>query len=154
MLLYLCRNDPALNIKVNVQVRSWFDGKNSKWETLDGSYVSFVTNIIFTSVYVVHILTIAHNLKYPPYPSIRIIKKDLRDIDFPVSFKLCMRDNKDIDKYIKLGYVGMFHFFSGQSMFNNSMIGWNGHTQNYSTLMTAEGLVNLASLFSRRNYTF
>ena len=87
--------------------------RDIRWKLL------FVTNIIFTSVYVVHILTIAHNFKYPPYPSIRIIKKDLRDIDFPVSFKLCMRDNKDIDKYIKLGYVGMFHFFSGQSMFNN-----------------------------------
>ena len=107
--------------------------RDIRWKLL------FVTNIIFTSVFVAHTVTIAHNLKYPQYPSVRIIKKHLKDIDFPVSFKICLRKIKDTEKFIKLGYTSMHGFFSGQSRFNDSMIGWNGHTKNYSTLMTIEG---------------
>ena len=89
--------------------------------------------------FVVHFSTIAYELKHPKHPSIRIRKTDLRNIDFPVIFKFCVGDVKNEERFQKLGYVDRYHVFLGSSKFNRSLVGWNGHTQNFSTLMSVRG---------------
>ena len=89
--------------------------------------------------FVVHFSTIAYDLKHPKHPSIRIRKTDLRNIDFPVNFKFCIGDVRNNERFHKLGYVNRFNAFIGSSMFNRSLVGWNGHTQNFSTLMSVRG---------------
>ena len=96
-------------------------------------------HIIFTFAFVVHLSIIAYDLKYPQYPSVRIRKTELRNIDFPVVFRFCIRDDKDKNTFQKLGYKNRYSAFLGNSMFNNSLVGWNGHTQDFLTLMPVGG---------------
>ena len=96
-------------------------------------------HIIFTFAFVVHLSIIAYDLKYPKYPSIRIRKTELRNIDFPLVFKFCIKDGKNKNIFQKLGYKGRYEAFVGSSMFNRSLFGWNGHTEDFSTLMPVRG---------------
>ena len=103
---------------------------------------AFITaHIIFTFAFVVHLSKIAYDLKYPQYPSIRIKKTELRNIDFPVVFRICIRDDKDKNTFQKLGYKNRYGAFIGNSRFNNTLVGWNGHTQDFFTLMPVGGKV-------------
>ena len=96
-------------------------------------------HIIVMVAFVVHFSVIAYEMKYPKYPSIMIRKTDLRNIDFPVVFKFCVGDVENNEKFQRLGYADRYDVFMGNSMFNNSLVGWNGHTQNFSTLMPVRG---------------
>ena len=98
-----------------------------------------LANIIFVGVFVVHFSTIAYEMKHPKNPSVLIRKTDLRNIDFPVALKICIADANNNEKFQKLGYADLYSLFIGQSMFNKSLVGWNGHTQNFSTLMSVRG---------------
>ena len=98
-------------------------------------------HIIFTFAFVIHLSKIAYDLKYPKYPSIRIRKTELRNINFPVVFKFCIRDDKNTNNFQKLGYKGRIQAFIGSSMFNRSLFGWNGHTKDFSTLMPVRGKI-------------
>ena len=46
---------------------------------------------------------------------------------------------RPINDYPKFGYENQDKFFQGISMFNSSIIGWNGHTENGSTVGDIEG---------------
>ena len=80
---------------------------------------------------------------FPGNPNIRVERKDLQEIKFPLAFKLCVDpDNNDsIVNYRKFGYQSSYNFFRGESMFNESLRGWNGHTKNHSILGTVKGLM-------------
>ena len=100
-----------------------------------------IANIVFLFVFVLHFSKIAYDLKYPQYPSVKIRKTDIRNIHFPVRFKFCVRDLRSKENFNKLGYVDDYHAFLGISMFNRSLVGWNGHTKDFSTLMPVRGKV-------------
>ena len=68
-----------------------------------------------------------------------IRKTDLRNINFPVVFKFCVGNGENNEKFQRLGYADRYDVFLGNSMFNNSLVGWNGHTNNFSTLMPVKG---------------
>ena len=63
------------------------------------------------------------------------------DIDFPVIFKLCFRKENEDENLHALGYRYMRDFYRGKSIFNGSLIGWNGHTKDGQTLGIVEGMV-------------
>ena len=81
---------------------------------------------------------------FPGNPNIRVERKDLQEIKFPLAFKLCVDpDNNDsIVNYRKFGYQSSYDFFRGESMFNESLRGWNGHTSNHSILGTVKGFID------------
>ena len=90
---------------------------------------------------IVHVLFICIQMFYPSLPEIRVYKKDLKDIEFPISFRICAHElRKGDEKFKKLGYKGIKDFFRGRSMFNKSLVGWTGHTENGSTIGTVDGL--------------
>ena len=69
---------------------------------------------------------------FPGNPNIRVQRKDLMDIKFPLAFKLCVSrlDDSIYENYNKYGYKSSYAFFRGESMFNASLRGWRGHTRN------------------------
>ena len=80
---------------------------------------------------------------FPGNPNLRVERKNLQDIGFPLAFKLCVDPdtNYSFANYRKFGYMGSYYFFRGESMFNESLRGWNGHTRNNSILGTVKGLM-------------
>ena len=79
---------------------------------------------------------------YPEEPSVKTYKKDLKDIDFPMTLRLCLQletiDGND--KNIKpFGYRNIREYFRGKSVYNDSIMGWAGHLENHSSLGSVEG---------------
>ena len=59
---------------------------------------------------------------------------------FPVVFKLCIKPGGfDLDKLNRFGYQTAKHYFSGLSMYNDSVIGWAGHNKDGTVNSTATG---------------
>lgn len=84
---------------------------------------------------------------YPSTPTIKIYEKSLNQIEFPISIKLCALEDGESDsmRHNTSGYEKNFRFFLGQSMFNKSLIGWGGHTEDGSFLGSVRGK-NLISM--------
>ena len=105
--------------------------------------VQIIINGLFTIVLLIHVILIGENLLFPGNPNVRIERKDLMDIKFPLAFKLCVSSQQDdadeFENYEKFGYNSSYHFFRGVSMFNGSMRGWNGHTRNNFILGSVKG---------------
>ena len=71
---------------------------------------------------------------------IQVYKKSLLDLEFPLYFSICFSElENEENRYKNLGYNGPFPWFVGQSMYNKSHFGWNGHTKNGKTLGTPDG---------------
>ena len=61
----------------------------------------------------------------------------LQDIDFPVVIKICVVPGFNQTALYEVGYDGTWNYFLGQSKFNDSVIGWAGHTVDSGTIGTA-----------------
>ena len=61
---------------------------------------------------------------------------------FPVVFKLCIKPGGfNLEKLNHFGYQTATDYFYGQSMHNESLIGWAGHNEDGTVMSTAEGNV-------------
>ena len=75
----------------------------------------------------------------PKLPTLHIYEKQLKDVEFPLSFKFCIKQKNNSAKYQRYGYVNYYSFFSGESMHNTSIngngaiVGWAGHKEDGST---------------------
>ena len=78
---------------------------------------------------------------YPSVPSVKIYQKSYNEIEFPISIKICATESRTEEKLRTnmSGYERMFTFYQGQSMYNKSLFGWSGHTENGSHLGSVEG---------------
>ena len=84
-------------------------------------------NIILALVFIIHISSIIHGILNPDLPDIRKYKKDLKDIEFPVAFQLCVDELVNSTKrYNDVGYNDAYTLFYGISLFNSSINGWAG----------------------------
>ena len=102
--------------------------------------VKIMIDMILVITCSIHICFISYNIFSPEFPVIREYKKDLKDIDFPISFIFCVKESKDKNtRYQKYGYRDVTDYFEGVNMFNNSIVGWSGHRKNGSTFESAEG---------------
>ena len=100
---------------------------------------SFIQSILVI-ICVLHICSIVYLNANPRLPNIIRYKKDIEDIEFPISFILCINPKKNsIEKMKTFGYVDEWSFYSGKSMFNDSIIGWAGHSKNGPIYESAEG---------------
>ena len=66
------------------------------------------------------------------------------DVDMPLSFIFCLRNTNaslENEKYKNAGYKNIQKFFSGTSMYNESVVGWLGHMENGSTYYSVDGIV-------------
>ena len=71
-------------------------------------------------------------------------EKKLRDIDFPVIFKICVRPGFNSTAFEELGYIRAtnWQFFTGRSKYNRSIIGWAGHTNQSGVQGTVQEVVD------------
>ena len=78
---------------------------------------------------------------YPENPNIQVQRKDLKDIKFPLAFKLCesLQDKHRNTVYHNYGYKDAVTFFLGESVHNKSLRGWSGHTKNNSVFGSVKG---------------
>ena len=79
----------------------------------------------------------------PKIPEIILHNKNIMDVNMPLSFIFCLRyTNTELEgkKYMDAGYGSIYRFFSGTSMFNESVVGWLGHMENGSTYKSLEGM--------------
>ena len=64
-----------------------------------------MVNSIFTIVFICHILWIGYDLKYPTNPHVKIYAENLRNIQFPLLIKFCVREKENMaDRYKRVGY--------------------------------------------------
>ena len=110
-------------------------------------------NFVFFCAFICHILIIAYGLRFPSIPSVKVYYKEMNNIEFPLIFKLCVRELKHSNqRYMKLGYADEMQFYYGlinpenktYDLNKNSekkIIGWNGHT-NGSSVGSVEGLLS------------
>ena len=62
----------------------------------------------------------------------------LKDIEFPLVVKVCVVPGFNQTAIHEVGYADAWNYFRGQSRFNNSFIGWAGHTEESGTYGTVE----------------
>ena len=99
-----------------------------------------IVNLIFAIVFFIHIAIVGYRRAYPENPSVRVYDKDLKDIEFPLSFKICVREQNDVkQRYQKIGYKHNDDFFRGQPSDDTQYFGWAGRGRNKSTLGTVTG---------------
>ena len=99
---------------------------------------------IFTSSFIVHIFFIWSKILKPDIPNVRVYKSPLKDIEFPLVFKICADQNKnENERYRRVGYKNYGAFYRGRSMYNETLVGWGGHSENFTNIGTVEGKVLL-----------
>ena len=99
-------------------------------------------NIVLIFSCVIHVIFILYTNSNPAIPEIILHNKNIMDVNMPLSFIFCLRNtNTEIEekKYREAGYFSVFSFYSGTSMFNESVVGWLGHKENSSTYNSLEG---------------
>ena len=108
--------------------------------------INDLLTIAMILVFVAHLGYIVYEIIHPRFPEIVKYKKDLSEIEYPITFKIC-DDASNLsftaEKYQKYGYSDLWQFYSGQSMFNSSVYGWAGHTENGTTFGSVEGFLLL-----------
>ena len=73
-------------------------------------------------------------------PSVRVYKKDFGEIEFPISVKVCIREIvANESRCSEVGYNGEWNWFTGRSIYNDSLVGWHGHGENGTTLGSVKG---------------
>ena len=93
--------------------------------------LQYVFNLSFVLAFFVHAAIIAYSISFPSNPSIKVYKKDLKDIAFPIALKLCVEERTDFHKrYRDLGYDSVYKFFRGMSIYESHWLGWSGHSSN------------------------
>jgi len=117
-----------------------------------------VINFTLLIICIINSCDVINSLVNPELPTIHVINTNLKDIEFPLSFRICLNyihdDERDmdielynLDRYKKFGYDSGNTFYKGQSMFNKSLVGWNGHTENGDTLdITTEEILRNVSM--------
>ena len=109
--------------------------------------LSQILDIVLIISCVVHVTFIFYNNSNPAIPEIIIKNKNITDVDMPLSFIFCLRNiNSELEneKYLQAGYNSSYSFFSGTSMYNNSVVGWFGHRKNGSTYHSLEGKMSIS----------
>ena len=101
----------------------------------------------FTILCMLHIFVNLHVTLNPPNPDIRVFDKALKDVSFPILFKLCGKEIRNSSERFKIfGYQDEINFFGGKSIFSKNVFGWNGHTENGSTIEIKVSGTNLIRL--------
>ena len=74
-----------------------------------------IFNISLLVVCAVHIFSIWRNILNPELPDIKIYQKLLKDIEFPLSFRICLFEIENAyEKYLNLGYDDDWALFTGR----------------------------------------
>ena len=104
-----------------------------------------ILSIILIVICIYHVSNIIYKNINPDVPEILVYEKNLNEIDFPISFLLCLNEfDNDSVKYREVGFNNVQDLFLGRRVKYNStlkkmaiekqMKGWKGHKINGSVL--------------------
>ena len=97
-----------------------------------------IIKILVLITWFVHVAFILYRNVYPDVPSMKVYTKSLKDMEFPICFKICVNE-KGKDRFLELGYKYDQRLFRGESKYNSSVLGWLGHKRNGIRLKSIEG---------------
>ena len=104
-----------------------------------GKLLGYAINTFFIIICFVHVVKVIFMSAIPEFPETKMYGKQLKDIEFPIAFILCVTPDDLSEKYKGRGYLDEEDFFTGQSRYNQFEYGWYGHYENGSTYATFEG---------------
>ena len=118
---------------------------------LDSIKIKRIVDCLLVVACGLHVGYIVLNILNPEFPQVRYYKEELKNIEFPMSFQICVTEfnltNATDEKYHKYGYNGLWEYFKGKSRYNSIIVGWAGHKQNHSTAtFTVEGKKDVSYL--------
>ena len=85
---------------------------------------TLILNIVFVIICFIHLMFIFYNNSNPAIPEIILHNRNIKDVDMPLSFIFCLGNTNsevDYEKYKRAGYSSIYKFFSGTSMYNDSV---------------------------------
>ena len=102
--------------------------------------VVHLLNLVFTIMCLCHVSFTLYNAVNPPRPEIKVYDKALKDVPFPILFKICGKEIYNSSRRFKeYGYEDEWSFYTGTNSFSKSIVGWQGHTENNSTVENVRG---------------
>ena len=102
--------------------------------------ITKLISLILTLGCIFNVGYIINNNVNPELPVLSVYEKNLQDVEFPLSCLICIDQLvNDTTKYREVGYSNVYRFYIGESMHNESVIGWRGHMRNGSIYKSVEG---------------
>lgn len=78
-----------------------------------------------------------------------ITEKQLKNLQFPIMFKICMKPGFNTTALKEEGYAGISEYFLGRSRFNSSVYGWAGHSNTSEARSTVDDVYQKVQYFHR-----
>ena len=106
--------------------------------------MKLLKNVFHLVIYltcVIHSSILLYNILNPEEPHIKSYEKDLSEIPFPLLFKMCIEAGVPYTQQdlMSFGYANLRRYYKGTSLYNKSMMGWAGHSNNGTSLGMEKG---------------
>ena len=114
----------------------------------------------------VHMCLVIRQELYPTEVKRKEETKNLREIEFPALFKVCVKPSFNEQELNKVGYNSAYHYFKGTSKYNSSIHGYKGHTEDRKAFSNESDVQDrifqkyssaikeiLVGTYDRKNYT-
>ena len=89
-----------------------------------------------TSFFFVQLFKLLPNYFAPTMTYTEVENVQLKDIDFPIDFEICLKPLLSSTALQQFGYLSPFHYTVGANP-DNTLIGWGGHHSNNSGAITS-----------------
>ena len=101
----------------------------------------FAFKIVCAILLLIHVSWILYYEIFPTETFTRIEEIKLKDIEFPVYFKICLTPGFNITELRNVGYYNIWAYFVGQLRYTNEKkYGWGGYDKkNKTAISTPEG---------------
>ena len=105
-----------------------------------------LAHLFCISVFAVQLYSLLPSYLSPTMTFTEVRDVELKDLDFPFDFVLCVHPLLNDTTLKQLGYNDSIHYKYGRSKFNSSFVGWGGHTEQFGTLSNATEVLRLARI--------
>ena len=101
--------------------------------------ITYIIHTTFIVVFFIHVTIVVISIFNPEIPDVESSQQTLDDIEFPISFRICIHDldlgdpKTNNQKFKEAGYHNYYAFFKGRSLYKRSHYGFLGHLPNGST---------------------
>lgn len=101
-----------------------------------------IINSVCLVIFIVQALQLVFQYRNPLFTATSVEYRRLRDIEFPILFKVCVNPGFNSEKLSQYGYSDLVGYFHGKSSKSSSFVGWTGHSDNVSLTRKGHILLN------------
>ena len=109
-----------------------------------------LAHLFCTSVFLVQLFQLLPSYFAPAMTYTEVTNVQLKDIDFPLDFEICVKPLLKTTVLRQLGYLSTYHYTVGGSP-DNTLIGWGGHYNNSEAVTSAEEVLKAARMNVTKN---